>query len=88
MRGRPREIPTSIIVSVRAALARGEQVATIAKAHRLSRRYVRDILADVHRRPDAVEIPPEIAALESVEGEFAGHARDMHDLWCLLASGR
>ena len=80
-RGRPATFPESLIVSVRAALARGELVSAVAKAHHLSRRYVRDIL-DGTRRPDAVEVPPEIAAHADVPGQ---DAIDVRELWGILA---
>jgi len=80
-RGRPSTWPADLIISVRAALARGEPVAKVARDHHLSRRYVRDILAGA-RRPDAVEVPPEIEALAEVPGQ---QARDVRELWGILA---
>ena len=84
-RGRPVEIPAEIIVSIRSALARGDRVPAIAEAYGVSRSYVRNLRNDMHRRPEAVEVPPEIAALEGVTGELAPEAAMMRELWGLLA---
>jgi len=86
-RGRPAEIPAPIIEAIRAALTRGEAVATVAKVYDVSARYVRNIRAG-ERRPEAVEVPPEIAALEGVTGELASEAAAIRELWEMLALGR
>ena len=75
-RGRPATLPAEVIVAVRAALARGVPVNTVAREWKVSRRYVRDLLAG-ERRPDARPEPPEIAALASVTLEAGADAEDV-----------
>ena len=76
-RGRPVEIPEILIVAIREALGRGEPAATVAKAWGVSARYVRNLRAG-ERRPEAVEIPPE---LQAVEGEYG---EGLREIWRLL----
>ena len=73
-RGRPSIIPAETIVAARGSLARGIDVATVARMYGLSRRYVRDLLAGV-RRPGEVEIPPELVA---VEGDLGADLRELY----------
>jgi transposase-like protein len=82
-RGRPVEVPALVIVAIRAALARGEGVARVAKAYDVSARYVRNLRAG-ERRPEAVAEPAEIEALATVTGDLASEARQMSELWRIL----
>jgi len=83
-RGRPVEVPQIVVIAIREALGRGEPVAAVAKGYGLSERYLRNLRTG-DRRPEAVEVPPEIAALEGVTGELAPEAAMMRELWGLLA---
>jgi hypothetical protein len=82
--GRPVEVPRGVVIAIREALGRGEPVATVAKAWGVSARYVRNLRSG-ERRPEAVAEPPAIEALETVEGELADDARQMRELWSILA---
>jgi len=85
-RGRPAEIPAPVVAAIRAALTAGESPAAIGRRFHCSRRYVRDLQIDgPDRRPDGVDVPPEIAALDGVTGELAPEAAMIRELWGLLA---
>jgi len=85
-RGRPPDVPAPVVVAIRAALAAGDSPGAIGRRFGVSRRYVRDLQIDgPDRRPDGVDVPPEIAALDGVTGELAPEAAMIRELWGLLA---
>lgn len=83
-RGRPAEIPDATILAVRAALARGESVSAVSRAHRLARRTVRDIRAGT-RRANVVYVPPAIEALATLPADLAHEAAAVREAWGIVA---
>jgi hypothetical protein len=77
-RGRPPTISAETILSVREALARGESAASVARAHKISRRHTRDIIAGKRRPEDGIELPQLLA---DAPGK---HGRDLRWLFCAL----